>query len=417
MRPVTADVAATYSGAIVDSLLLIMTDAGAPMGMVYVTNLDRLARQDWRVFAPEQHDARLVDVKPIGGRVYLTYERQAHTVIRIHDVGGRFLRELPLPALGTASVDGSWRYADVRVYFSSFTYPGSQFYYNYDADSLELFFQPQLGIHSDRYVTELVWYESRDGTPVSMFVVGRKDMARDGRNPVLLTAYGGFGISMTASYSSSYLTWLEAGGIVALAHVRGGGEYGRSWHEAGKFAGRQKTFEDLIAAAEWLVEKKYARPERLAAYGGSNGGLTVAAAMVQRPDLFRAVVLDRPILDMLRYHRFGPAGMWAGEYGTADDPDQFRYIAGYSPYGKVTPGTDYPAVLLVGSENDFRADPCHARKMAARMQAANPDGAPVLLLFEGVSGHFGGTTETTQIEQSADRYAFLMSMLGMTAPR
>ena len=416
MRPVTADVAATYSGAIVDSLLLIMTDAGAPMGMVYVTNLDRLARQDWRVFAPEQHDARLVDVKPIGGRIYLTYERQAHTVIRIHGLDGRFLRELPLPALGTASVDGSWRYADVRVYFSSFTYPGSQFYYSYDADSLELFFQPQLGIHSDRYATELVWYKSRDGTPVSMFVVGRKDMARDGSNPVLLTAYGGFGISMTASYSSSYLTWLEAGGIVALAHVRGGGEYGRSWHEAGKFAGRQKTFEDLIAAAEWLVEKKYARPERLAAYGGSNGGLTVAAAMVQRPDLFRAVVLDRPILDMLRYHRFGPAGMWAGEYGTADDPDQFRYIAGYSPYGKVTPGTDYPAVLLVGSENDFRADPCHALKMTARMQAANPDGEPVLLVVEGTSGHFGGTTETAQIEQSADRYAFLMDRLGMQAP-
>jgi prolyl oligopeptidase len=361
-------------------------------------------------------DFRLVDVKLIGGRIYLTYERQAHTVVRIHAVDGSFLRELPLPALGTASVDGNWRDDEVRVHFSSFTYPGSQFYYDFEADSLRLFFQPPLGIRSDRYVTEFVWCKSKDGTPVSMFVVRRRNAARDSRNPVLLTAYGGFGISMTAGYSSSQMAWLEAGGIIAVAHVRGGGEYGRAWHEAGKFAGRQETFEDLIAAGEWLVAHKYTNPQRLAAYGGSNGGLTVAAAMVQRPGLFRAVVLDRPILDMLRYHRFGPAGMWANEYGTADDPEQFRYIAGYSPYENIKSGADYPAVLLFGSENDYRADACHARKMAAKMQDLNPRGKPVLLVVEGISGHFGGTTETTQIEQTADRYAFLMDAMGMRPP-
>jgi len=417
IRPVAAGMDATYGGAIVDSLLFIMTDAGAPMGRVYVTHVDRPQRENWQEFVPEMPDARLVDVKPIGGRIYLTYERQAHTVVRVHARDGRFLREMPLPALGTASVDGTWRDDEVRVNFSSFTYPGSQFYYDFAADSLRLFFQPRLGIRSDQYVTELVWYKSKDGTPVSMFLVRRRDATRDGRNPVLLTAYGGFGISMTAGYSSSHMAWLEAGGIIAVAHVRGGGEYGRSWHEAGKFAGRQKTFEDFFAAGEWLVAQRYTRPERLAAYGGSNGGLTVAAAMVQRPDLFRAVVLDRPILDMLRYQRFGLAGMWAGEYGTAGDSGQFGYIAGYSPYQNVRPRTRYPAVLLFGSENDFRADPCHARKMAARMQALNPRGRPVLLVMEGASGHFGGTTQATQIEQTADRYAFLMSMLGMPTPQ
>jgi len=414
--PVATGMDATYGGAIVDSLLLIMTDAGAPMGKVDVTRLDQPQRENWRAFVPELPDARLVDVKPISGRIYLTYEQQAHTVVRIHDRDGRFLREMPLPTLGTASVDGSWQSDEVRVCFSSFTYPGSQFYYSFEGDSLELFFQPPLGIQSDRYVTELVWYKSKDGTPVSMFIVRPRNLVRDGNNPVLLTAYGGFGMSMTPSYSSPYVTWLEAGGVIAVAHVRGGGEYGRRWHEAGKLEGRQRTFEDLISAAERLVAEKYTRPGRLALYGGSNGGLTVAAAMVQRPDLCRAIVLDRPILDMLRYHLFGPANMWADEYGTADDSAQFRYIARYSPYENVRTGVDYPAVLLVGSENDFRAEPCHVRKMAALMQAANPDGEPVLLSVEGTSGHFGGTTETSQVEQAADRHAFLMTMLGMHAP-
>ncbi len=411
--PVATGFDATYGGAVVDSSLLIMTDADAPMGKVDIAPLDRPGYENWREFVPELPDARLVNVAPIGGRVYLVYERKAHTVVRIHDPDGRFLREMPLPTLGSASVGGSWQDDEVRVFFSSFTYPGSQFYYNFAADSLELFFQPDLDIELERYVTELVWYESLDSTPVSMFLTRPKDMPRDGNGPVLLTVYGGFGVSMTPNYSSSHMAWLESGGAIAVAHVRGGGEQGRRWHEAGKLAGRQRTFEDLIAAAEWLVAEGYTRPERLAAYGGSNGGLTVAAAMVQRPDLFQAVVLDRPILDMLRYHLFGPAGMWAGEYGTAEDPDQFRYIAGYSPYGNVKPGIDYPAVLLFGSENDFRADPCHARKMAALMQAANPEGQPVLLVFEGASGHFGGATETVQIEQSADRYAFLMGLVDM----
>ncbi|UCG43750.1 MAG: S9 family peptidase [candidate division WOR-3 bacterium] len=413
MLPVATGFDATYGGAVVDSSLLIMTDSGAPMGMVYVTSPERPGRENWREFVPEIPDARLVNIATIGGRIYLVYERKAHTVVRIHDPDAGFLREMRLPAIGTASVDGSWLVDEVRVSFSSFAYPGSQFYYNFAADSLELFFQPELDIEPDRYVTELVWYESLDSTRVSMFLTRPKHAPRDGSTPVLLTAYGGFGVSMTPGYSSSHMAWLESGGMLAVVHVRGGGEQGRQWHEAGKLAGRQKTFEDLIAAAEWLVAEKYTRPELLAAYGGSNGGLTVAAAIVQRPELFRAVVLDRPILDMLRYHLFGPAGMWAGEYGTAEDPDQFRYIAGYSPYANVKPGTDYPALLLFGSENDFRADPCHVRKMAARMQAANPDGRPVLLLVESASGHFGGTTETVQIEQSADRYAFLMSALNM----
>ncbi len=417
IRPVATGMDGTYGGALADTLLLVMTDAGAPMGRVYATHADQPQREYWREFAPEMPDAHLVDVRPIGGRVYLIYERQAHTVVRIHELDGRFVREMPLPTLGTASVEGTWKDDEVRVNFSSFTYPGSQFYYDFTGDSLKLFFQPQLGIRSDRYVTDLVWYKSKDGTPVSMFLVHKKDAIRDGWNAVLLMAYGGFGISCTAKYQAGNVAWLEAGGLVAVAHVRGGGEYGRNWHEAGKFAGRQKTFEDLIAAAEWLVAEKYTSPERIAAVGASNGGLTVAASMIQRPELFRAVVLDVALLDMLRYHKLGPGGLWANEYGTADDPAQFRYLAAYSPYQNVRPRTHYPAVLLSGSENDYRVDPSHTRKMAARMQALNPQGEPVLLLVEGASGHLGGTTETIQIEQLADPIAFLMNMLGMPAPR
>ncbi len=410
--PVATGFDAQYNGEVVDSLLLVMTNAGAPMGRVYVTPAGDPARENWREFVPELPDARLVNISPAGGRVYLTYERDAHTAIRVHDIDGRFLRELALPTLGSASVGGLWQDDEVRVHFSSFTWPGSDYHYDYDADSLVLFFRPDLGVDFGRFVTEQAWLESRDGTRVPMFIVRPRGLERDGRNPVLLTGYGGFGISMTPSFGSSYLAWLEAGGVVAVANLRGGGEYGEEWHAAGMLEGRQRVFEDFLAAAEWLVDSGYTGADRLAAYGGSNGGLTVGAAMVQRPELFRAVVLDRPILDMLRYHRFGPAGMWVNEYGSADDPEQFRYLAAYSPYHNVEPGADYPAVAIFGSENDYRADPGHARKMAARLQAAGP--GPVLLHVERASGHFGGTTHSTRVEQQADRYAFLMAMLGMT---
>jgi prolyl oligopeptidase len=228
-----------------------------------------------------------------------------------------------------------------------------------------------------------------------------------------LTGYGGFDASMMPHFSTTYITWLQAGGMVAIPNLRGGGEYGRAWHEAGKREHKQNVFDDFLGAAEWLVREGYTRPGKLAIEGGSNGGLLVGAALVQRPDLFRAAVCEVPLLDMLRYHKFGLANIWSEEYGSAEDPAQFRYLQAYSPYHHVVEGTKYPAVLLTASENDARVDPLHARKMAARLQAADRGGGPILLLVRGASGHGGGTTLSTQIQQSADSWAFLMDALGM----
>jgi prolyl oligopeptidase len=263
------------------------------------------------------------------------------------------------------------------------------------------------------YTVDQVWYPSKDGTPVSMFLIRRKDLQRDGNNPVMLTGYGGFNVSMEPFFSTVYTVWLEAGGMVALPNLRGGGEYGKTWHEAGLGGKKQNVFDDFLAAAQWLIANKYTTPGRLAIEGGSNGGLLVGAALVQRPELFRAVSCTVPLLDMVRYHKFGMANEWAEEYGSSEDAEAFKYLYAYSPYHHVKDKTAYPAVLLVGSEDDARVDPLHARKMAARLQEADPNGRPILLIVQRASGHGGGTTLTTLIGQYADEFAFLMNELGM----
>jgi prolyl oligopeptidase len=271
----------------------------------------------------------------------------------------------------------------------------------------------QADLEPDRFEVHQVTYHSRDGTPITMFVVHQRRLVLDGDNPTYLTGYGGFNISMSPAFSRSLLLWLERGGVVAVPNLRGGGEYGEAWHQAGMLARKQNTFDDFIAAAEYLIDQGYTSRRRLAIAGGSNGGLLMGAVLTQRPDLFRAVVIQVPLLDMLRYHRFRIARLWIPEYGSADDPEQFRWLRAYSPYHNVGDGTAYPATLLATAESDTRVDPLHARKMAARVQAASTSGHPVLLRLESRAGHGAGKPVSKVLEELVDSWSFVFAELGV----
>jgi prolyl oligopeptidase len=269
-------------------------------------------------------------------------------------------------------------------------------------------------IDTSNLTSQQVWYTSKDGTKISMFLVHRKDMAKNGENPTLLTGYGGFSVGMTPYFSGSDATFVQAGGVVAIPNLRGGSEYGEDWHKAGMLDKKQNVFDDFIAAAEWLVAEKITRPDKIAISGGSNGGLLVGAAMVQRPDLFRAVACAVPLLDMVRYHLYGAGRTWISEYGSPEDEKLFPTLYGYSPYHHVKEGTKYPALLMLSADNDDRVDPMHARKFVAAIQRASTSGLPVWLRVERQAGHSGSDQRQKSVEKSADVFAFLFAQLGMT---
>ena len=284
--------------------------------------------------------------------------------------------DLALPDIGSAGLSTSDDRNDAFLGFSSYNTPRSIYHVQLDRDKSSLWARPDVPVDPSAIEVKQVWYTSRDGTPVSMFVVHRKGLVLDGNNPTILYGYGGFDIPLTPRFSATLFPWFEQGGVYAVANLRGGGEYGAAWHEAGMLERKQNVFDDFIAAAEWLVENKYTRPARLGIAGGSNGGLLTGAAIVQRPELFGAALSAVPLLDMLRYQNFLMARYWVGEYGSAEDPAQYRFIRAYSPYQGVEPGTRYPAVLLTAGENDTRVHPLHARKMAAAPAGRQRGSAP-----------------------------------------
>jgi prolyl oligopeptidase len=268
-------------------------------------------------------------------------------------------------------------------------------------------------IDPDKYEVKQVWYTSKDGTKIPMFLGHAKSLKLDGSNPVLLTGYGGFNSTLTPQFSALAAAWMTSGGVYAVANLRGGGEFGEEWHRAGMLGKKQNVFDDFIGAAEWLIQNRYTKPSRLAITGNSNGGLLVGAALTQRPDLFGAVVCGYPLLDMVRYHKFLVARYWVPEYGSSDDAEQFKYIYAYSPYHRVTAGTKYPAVLLISGDSDTRVDPLHARKMAARLQAASSSGRPVLIHYDTKAGHSGGIPVSKQVDNLTDELGFLFWQLGL----
>jgi prolyl oligopeptidase len=300
--------------------------------------------------------------------------------------------------------------------FTSFAYPTTPFRYDFKTGTTSEFAHIDAHVDGAAYEVKQVWYPSKDGTKVSMFLVQKKGLALDGRRPTLLSGYGGFNVNMTPNFSPSRLLWLEKGGVYALPNLRGGGEYGEAWHQAGMLERKQNVFDDFTAAAEWLVKSGYTTRERLAIQGGSNGGLLVGAVLTQRPDLIGAAVCQVPVADMLRYHLFTVGRFWIPEYGSAEDPKQFAFLYRYSPYHNVKEGTAYPPTLVTTADTDDRVAPGLAKKFAARLQAATAGDAPILIRIETKAGHGGGKPISKQLDELADIYAFLFRALNVEEP-
>jgi len=322
-----------------------------------------------------------------------------------------------LPGLGTASNLVGLEEDDEAYYaFSSFTMPRQIFKSSVKSGKSELWAAVEVPVDPSKFEVRQVSYPSKDGTPISMFIVAKKDVVLDGNNPVLLYGYGGFDISLTSAFTSFIYPWLEAGGVYAVPNLRGGGEYGKAWHDAGKGANKQNVFDDFHAAAEYLVKEKWTTPKRLAIRGGSNGGLLVGAAMTQRPELYGAVICAVPLLDMVRYHLYGSGKTWIPEYGDPEKADEFKVLEAYSPYHHVKEYGVYPALLMMSADHDDRVDPFHARKFVGMVQGMTKGKGTSWLRIEMNAGHGGADQVAKSIDSSVDQLAFLYSTLGVTPP-
>jgi prolyl oligopeptidase len=400
-------------GDIHDGVLYLRTTDAAPRGRLMRVELARPERARWTELVP-QREAVLQYAFLSGGRLVAEYLKDAHSELAVFGLDGTSEGAIALPGLGSVgSVSG--KFEDDTLYFSYTSYlePSSVYRYSVGAKSRDVRFRPSLSIDLAKYEERQVWYRSKDGTRVPMMLVHKKGLELDGSHPTLLTAYGGFGIPMTPGFSSANFAWVERGGVLAVPSLRGGGEFGDAWHEAGMLDRKQNVFDDFHAAAEYLIATGITSPGHLGIEGGSNGGLLVGAALTQRPELYKAVVCAVPLLDMLRYHQFLIARFWVPEYGSSEDAAQYRYLKAYSPYHRVVAGTNYPATLIVTGESDTRVDPLHARKMAARLQRAQGGAAPVLLYVETKAGHGAGKPLDKWIETTADTLGFLSWQVGL----
>jgi prolyl oligopeptidase len=407
-----------YSGSIYNGKIFITTNEDAPRYRVFVADAANYDRENWKELIP-QTDAVLQGAAVWGGQLFTQYEQNATSQLKIFDLDGKKLSDLALPAIGSVfGSEGRWDRDELFYGFQSFTVPPSIYRYDLKAASTALWAKVDApSIDPSGYEVQQEWYHSKDGTRVPMFVVHKKGLKKDGHNPTLLTAYGGFNISLTPTFSRTAYLWMEHGGVYAVANLRGGAEFGEDWHRAGMLDKKQNVFDDMIAAAEHLIAEKYTDKNHLAVQGGSNGGLLMGAMITQRPDLFRAVVCQVPLLDMLHYQDFQIAKLWIPEYGSAENPEQFKWLYAYSPYHHVKAGAEYPAILFMTADTDTRVDPMHAKKMAALMQAEAKNGAshqrPILLRIETKAGHGAGKPVTKQIEEFTDVYSFLFWQLGV----
>jgi prolyl oligopeptidase len=338
--------------------------------------------------------------------------------VKLFAIDGAPRGEIALPAGGTASGFGG-RSQDRETFYSftNLTTPAAIYRYHFDAQKSEVFRQPKLDFLADDYLVKQVFYNSKDGTRVPMTIAHRRDLQLDGQNPTILYGYGGFNIPQTPGFSVSTATWLELGGVFAVANLRGGGEYGRAWHDAGKLDKKQNVFDDFLAAAQWLIENRYTSTPKLAISGRSNGGLLVGACLTQRPDLFGAALPGVGVLDMLRYHQFTIGRAWKVEYGAADDPAQFKTLLAYSPLHNIKPGTSYPPTLITTGDHDDRVVPAHSYKFAAQLQHAQGGPAPILIRIDTSAGHGGGKPTQKLIDESADTLAFLVKVLNIDPPK
>jgi prolyl oligopeptidase len=389
------------------------TDSHAPRSRVVAIDTRKPAAAQWQVIVPETADA-LQGVSLVNHQLVAQYLVDARSAVKVYDLRGNLVREVNLPGLGSvAGFGGRQRDADTFYAYTSFTYPTTIYHYDLKTGASTVFRQPKVDFNPADYETRQQFFTSRDGTKVPMFIVAKKGMKLDGSNPTYLYGYGGFDIALTPSFSTANLAWLEMGGVYVMANLRGGSEYGEAWHEAGTRQHKQNVFDDFIGAAEWLIANKVTSPQKLAVGGGSNGGLLVGAVLTQRPDLFAAAIPQVGVMDMLRFHKFTIGWSWVSDYGSSDDPEDFKALVKYSPLHNLKPGTCYPATMITTADHDDRVVPAHSFKFAATEQADQAGGAPVIIRIETKAGHGAGKPTTKQIEEVADRWGFLVRNLHM----
>ncbi|HEX6962765.1 MAG TPA: prolyl oligopeptidase family serine peptidase, partial [Lacipirellula sp.] len=399
------------------SRMFFLTDLEAPTKRVVAIDVKRPGDENAENVVGAAKDT-LTNVSLIDNKLICQYLKDVAARVELFTPTGDPLGELELPGVGTADGFGGKQFDKETFFaFTSYTTPTSIYRYDLTSGEMQKIRAPQIEFNPDEYESKQVFCTSKDGTRIPMIIAHRKGVELNGQNPTLLYAYGGFSISLTPYFSVEYAAWMDMGGVVAIANLRGGGEYGEAWHLAGKQLNKQNVFDDFIAAAEWLIENDYTSTEKLAIMGGSNGGLLVGAVETQRPDLFGACLPSVGVMDMLRYDQFTAGHFWRDEYGTADDPEQFKALLAYSPYHNIEPGTAYPATLVTTADTDDRVVPMHSFKFAAAMQHAQAGDAPILIRIETRAGHGAGTPISKRIDLAADRWAFLWKSLGMSAAK
>ncbi len=417
ITPIVAELEADYSFIGNDgATFYFRTDKNAPRGKVLKINVDQFLRrktEPWREVIPETKET-LEGANFINNQLVASYLKDAYTQIEIYDLNGKVVRRVELPGIGTAGGFGGKRYDTETFYsFSSYNAPPTIYRYDLKTNKSEIFRQSDVKFNPKDYEVKQIFYNSKDGTKIPMFIVHKKGLKLDGNNPTLLYAYGGFNISMTPGFSVSRVAWMEMGGVYAVANLRGGGEYGEEWHAAGTKLKKQNVFDDFIAAAEYLIKEKYTQPKKLAIQGGSNGGLLIGAVLNQRPDLYGAALPAVGVMDMLRFQKFTIGRAWTSDYGSSDNASEFAAIYKYSPLHNIKTGAKYPAVMVTTSDHDDRVVPAHSFKYAATLQAAQAGDAPVLIRIETNAGHGAGKPTAKVIEEQADIFGFLVKNLGM----
>ena len=396
----------------IGSKFYLLTNVEAPNYKLVSVDLSNPSQSSWKEVIPETKN--VLSASSGGGKLFADYLVDAKSVVKQYDMDGKLEREIDLPGIGTAYGFGG-KDDDEEFYygFTSFTYPTTIFKYNIESGSSSLYRKSEIEFDPEAYEVKQEFYTSKDGTKVPMFIVHKKGLKKNGKNPTYLYSYGGFNISLTPSFSASRVAWLENGGIFAMPNIRGGGEYGEEWHLAGTKMNKQNVFDDFIAAGEYLISENYTSSDYLAIAGGSNGGLLVGATMTQRPDLAKVALPAVGVLDMLRYHKFTAGAGWAADYGTADEsPEMFEYLKKYSPYHALKDGTAYPATLVTTADHDDRVVPAHSFKFAARLQETHNGTNPVMIRIETKAGH-GSVSTKQQIELAADMYAFTWANMGV----
>lgn len=395
------------------NLVWVKTDKDAPRGKIIAIDLNKADRMHWKTIVTEAVDT-LTAASAVGGKIFAQYLKDAVTNVKVYTPEGKFVRDVTMPGVGTAGGFGG-RFADAETFFSytSLTTPGEIYRYNVATGKVSLFKRPITAFNPDEFETRQAFVTSKDGTKFPIFIAHKKGLKLDASNPTILYGYGGFNVSETPNYRVTAATWIKLGGVYVSASIRGGGEYGGEWHDAGTKLKKQNVFDDFIAAAEWLIANKYTQPAKLAINGGSNGGLLVGAVVNQRPDLFGAAVPQVGVMDMLRFHKFTIGWAWVSDYGSSDSAEEFKALYAYSPLHTIQSGKTYPSILVTTADHDDRVVPAHSFKYAATLQAADTGAAPKLIRIETSAGHGAGTPTTKVIQERSDILAFIANALGM----